>query len=69
MMVFGVLLMVALLCAGAAYWIDARGDTKVYGGVVIVLWLVVCACVVLLLAWCALLVAMGTGHLYTWALK
>lgn len=69
MMVFIVLLAIAAVCAGLAYWIDARRQTKVYGGIVIALWLAVFACAALMLAWVFIVVAVWTGHLYTGALR
>jgi hypothetical protein len=42
--------LLGLLLAGLTYWIDYCGDTKVYGGVVISLWLAVALCLFLTVA-------------------
>lgn len=69
MIVLLLIFILGALCAGLAYWIDARGHTKAYGNAVIVLWLVVCACVVLLLSFAVVLFAVWSGHWMSGALR
>jgi hypothetical protein len=54
-----------LLLASITYYIDYHGDTKVYGAVVITLWLSVCLCLVLTVAFMVVglvRLANGFGH-------
>lgn len=64
-MIFLILiLLLGLACAGLAYWVDARGETKLRGNLVIVLWLIVCACAVVLMASALVLLAAWSGSLF-----